>query len=55
LVVAQRVGTIKDAEQIIVLEKWEIVWIWKHLELLKNCDVYRKIAESQLSEEELKI
>jgi ATP-binding cassette subfamily B protein len=54
LIVAQRVGTIKNADQIIVLEKWKIVGIWKHFDLLKNCPVYREIAESQLSEEELK-
>ena len=53
LIVAQRIGTIINADQIIVLEKGECVGIGTHQELLKNCDVYREIALSQLSEEEL--
>ena len=55
IIVAQRVGTIKNADQIIVLDDGRIVGKGKHEELLKNCDVYREIAKSQLSEEELGI
>ena len=54
LIVAQRIGTIKDADKIIVLDQGEIVGMGKHEELLKNCDIYKEIALSQLSEEELK-
>lgn len=54
LIVAQRIGTIRDADKIIVLEKGEIVGEGKHRELLKTCKVYREIAYSQLSKEELK-
>ncbi len=54
LVVGQRIGTIKDADKIIVLEDGEIAGIGKHKDLLKNCDIYKQIALSQLSEEELK-
>lgn len=53
LIVAQRIGTIMDADQIIVLEEGRIVGKGTHTELLKSCDVYREIAMSQLSEEEL--
>jgi ATP-binding cassette subfamily B protein len=53
LIVAQRVGTIISAEQIIVLENGEIVGRGTHRELLRNCEVYREIALSQLSEAEL--
>ena len=53
LVVAQRVNTIQNAEQIIVLEQGEIVGIGTHRELLKSCKEYLEIASSQLSEEEL--
>ena len=53
LIVAQRVGTILSADQIIVLENGEIVGRGTHRELLRNCEVYREIAQSQLSEEEL--
>ncbi|HWQ89614.1 MAG TPA: ABC transporter ATP-binding protein [Desulfitobacteriaceae bacterium] len=53
LLVAQRVGTIMNAEQIIVLDNGYIVGIGTHRELLKNCEVYQQIAYSQLSEEEL--
>ncbi|HKL95093.1 MAG TPA: ABC transporter ATP-binding protein [Haploplasma sp.] len=53
LIVAQRIGTIIDADQIIVLDKGRIVGHGKHRELLKTCDVYKEIAMSQLSEEEL--
>jgi ATP-binding cassette subfamily B protein len=53
LQVAQRVGTIMHADQIIVLDNGHIMGIGKHSELLRNCEVYREIAHSQLSEEEL--
>lgn len=53
LIVAQRVGTILTADQIIVLENGEIVGRGTHRELLKSCETYREIALSQLSEEEL--
>ena len=52
-IVAQRIGTIKNADKILVIEDWKCVWIWKHEELLKNCKVYKEIALSQLSEQEL--
>lgn len=52
-IVAQRIGTIKDADKIIVLESGEMVGIGTHDELLKNCEVYKEIALSQLSKEEL--
>lgn len=50
LIVAQRVGTIIDADKIVVLENGEMVGIGTHEELLKNCEVYREIAESQLGQ-----
>jgi ATP-binding cassette subfamily B protein len=53
LIVAQRVGTILTADQIIVLENGEMVGRGTHRELLRSCDVYREIALSQLSEAEL--
>ena len=53
LVVAQRINTIRDAEQIIVLEQGKIVGRGTHYELLKNCRVYLEIAKSQFSEKEL--
>ena len=53
LIVAQRVGTILSADQIIVLENGEIVGRGTHHELLHDCEVYREIAQSQLSEDEL--
>lgn len=53
LIVAQRIGTIMNADKIIVLDNGECVGIGSHKELLKNCDVYREIALSQLSKEEL--
>lgn len=52
-IVAQRVSTIMQAEQIVVLDEGRIVGIGKHQDLLKNCSTYREIAESQLSKEEL--
>ncbi len=54
LIVGQRIGTIKDADKIIVLEDGKIVGMGKHGELLTDCDVYKQIALSQLSEEELR-
>lgn len=53
IIVAQRVGSIMDADQIIVLENGEIAGMGKHKVLLKNCEVYKEIAYSQLTEEEL--
>lgn len=53
LIVAQRIGTIMDADNIIVLDEGKIVGQGKHAELMKSCDVYRQIAYSQLSKEEL--
>lgn len=52
LIVAQRISTIKDAEQIIVLNQGHVVGKGTHHELLQNCKVYREIARSQLSEAE---
>ncbi|MGF7145601.1 ATP-binding cassette subfamily B protein [Anaerotaenia torta] len=53
MIVAQRIGTIMDADQIIVLDEGRVVGKGKHRELLQNCQVYKEIAISQLSEEEL--
>lgn len=53
LIVAQRIGTIKNADQIIVLDNGNMVGKGKHEELLKNCPIYKEIALSQLSKEEL--
>ncbi len=53
IIVAQRIGTIRDANRIIVLDEGKIVGQGKHAELMQNCDVYRQIAYSQLSKEEL--
>ena len=53
LIVAQRIGTILDADKIVVLEDGKIVGIGKHADLMKNCQTYKQIALSQLSEEEL--
>ena len=55
LIVAQRIGTIMSADKIIVLDEGRQVGTGTHQELLKNCEVYRQIALSQLSEEELAI
>ena len=52
-IVAQRIGTILDADKIVVLDQGEVVGIGTHEELLKNCSVYQEIAYSQLSKEEL--
>lgn len=54
IIVAQRVGTIKNADKILVLDDGRLVGTGTHEELLENCEVYREIAKSQLSEEELK-
>ncbi|MFK4416590.1 ATP-binding cassette subfamily B multidrug efflux pump [Bacillus sp. RC251] len=53
LIVAQRIGTIKDADKIIVLDEGKIVGMGKHSELLETCKTYQEIAYSQLSKEEL--
>jgi ATP-binding cassette subfamily B protein len=53
IIVAQRIGTIMDADQIIVLDEGRIVGKGTHQELLRDCVVYKEIAMSQLSEEEL--
>ena len=50
---AQRISTILDADQIVVLDEGRVVGIGKHKELLKNCEIYKEIALSQLSKEEL--
>lgn len=54
LIVAQRISSIMNADKIIVLEQGEIVGMGTHNELLKNCEVYKEIASSQLGEEEIK-
>ncbi len=54
LIVAQRVSTIMNAEQILVLDEGSVVGIGTHEELLENCSVYREIASSQLGKEEMK-
>lgn len=53
IIIAQRVSTIKNADQIIVLDEGMIVGIGKHNELMENCSVYRAIAKSQLSQKEV--
>ena len=53
LVVAQRIGTIRDADLILVLDEGRVVGQGTHEELLRSCEVYRQIALSQLSKEEL--
>jgi ATP-binding cassette subfamily B multidrug efflux pump len=53
IVVAQRIGTIRNADRIIVLDRGKVVGQGTHDELMKTCDTYREIAESQLSKEEL--
>ncbi|MPN44632.1 putative ABC transporter ATP-binding protein [bioreactor metagenome] len=55
MIVAQRIGTIMDADRIVVLDEGRIVGSGRHEELLKGCAVYKEIAMSQLSEEELAI
>ena len=53
IIVAQRIGTIRDADNIVVLDDGEIAGIGTHSELMKDCETYRQIAYSQLSKEEL--
>ena len=53
IIVAQRIGTIRDADKIIVLDDGQIAGMGTHDELMKNCSVYQEIAYSQLSKEEL--
>ena len=53
IIVAQRIGTIKNADQILVLHDGEIAGLGKHEELLTDCTIYKEIALSQLREEEL--
>lgn len=53
LIVAQRIGTIRDADKIIVMDEGRIVGSGTHQELMRSCEVYREIAYTQLSEEEL--
>ncbi len=53
MIVAQRIGTIMDADQIVVLNEGRVVGKGRHRDLLQICEVYRQIAMSQLSEEEL--
>lgn len=54
LIVAQRIGTIRSADKIIVLDRGKIAGIGTHDELMRNCKTYQEIARSQLSEEELR-
>ena len=54
VLVAQRINTIMDADQIIVMDQGKIVSTGRHGELMATCNIYREIASSQLSEEELK-
>ena len=53
VIVAQRIGTIKDADKIVVLDDGKVVGYGNHEELLHGCEVYKEIALSQLSKEEL--
>ncbi len=53
IIVAQRIGTIRDADRILVLDDGRLVGSGKHSDLMRDCEVYRQIAYSQLSEEEL--
>jgi ATP-binding cassette subfamily B protein len=55
LIVTQKIGTVMNADKIVVLDEGEIVGVGGHEELLEECEVYREIALSQLSKEELKI
>lgn len=54
MIVAQRIGTIRNADKIVVLDEGKAVGIGTHSELMESCEVYREIAMSQLSEDELK-
>ena len=51
IIVAQRVGTIMDADRIVVLDEGRVVGMGKHPELMENCEVYREIYHSQMTEE----
>ena len=53
IIVAQRISTIMNADQILVLDEGKVVGKGTHKELMENCEVYRQIALSQLSKEEL--
>ena len=53
IIVAQRIGTIRYADKIIVLDNGKMVGMGKHNDLLDNCPLYREIAEAQLRKEEL--
>lgn len=53
ILVAQRISTIMDADQIVVLDEGRVAGIGTHKQLLESCAVYQQIARSQLSEEEL--
>ena len=53
IIVAQRIGTVVGADKILVLDEGRLVGMGTHSELLKSCEVYRQIAYSQLSKEEL--
>lgn len=53
LIVAQRIGTIMNADKILVLDEGNLVGMGTHKELLESCEVYKQIALSQLSKEEL--
>ena len=54
MIVAQRIGTIRHADKIIVLDNGQIAGTGTHEELMRDCRTYQEIARSQLSEEELK-
>jgi ATP-binding cassette subfamily B multidrug efflux pump len=53
IIVTQRVSTIMGAEKIVVLDDGEVAGIGTHKQLMESCNVYREIAQSQLSQEEL--
>ena len=53
IIVAQRINTVLDADQIVVMDEGHMAGIGTHEELMKTCEVYKEIALSQLSEEEL--
>ena len=52
IIIAQRIGTIMNADRIVVLDKGSVVGIGTHSELMSECEIYREIALSQISEEE---
>jgi ATP-binding cassette subfamily B protein len=54
IIISHRISTVKDADNIIVLDNGKIVGMGKHEQLMKDCKVYREIADSQLSDKELK-